>query len=227
MTKINKKSKGFQVKEKMGIDPDDSISLEMIKKFSQDKKELKGFTIFKDETGLKFFPENFTNPWWRDESNRQEDGILCYQIVEDMKNIVMNLTEINKNGERKGKYKGFCTSIAPNPKSSQGSFKAKYQKALINELKKSKNELLKFKDEKTLLYVCIYLRLEKYEKYDLDNFLKAIVDSLKPFIGDDKNIVTLIAEKKILHGYHTADLDFLEQIFILITEPSAKADLLK
>ena len=42
------------------------------------------------------------------------------------------------------------------------------------------------------------------------------------FIGDDKNILSIIAEKKILDNYPKEDLDFLEQIFITIIEPPLK-----
>ena len=55
-----------------------------------------------------------------------------------MMNITLNLTEINDEGKRVGKYKAFSRTLSPNPKSSQGSYRTKYKESLISDLERSK-----------------------------------------------------------------------------------------
>ena len=194
---------------------------------SGEQKKLKGITIEIRKTSVKFIPEDKTYPWWREQLDRNKEGILCPQIMQDMQRIASNLTVDNEEGQRIGKYNFFITNLSPNPKSSQGRHKVAYREALVSKLQKRKDELLKFKDKKVLVYVGIYLRKKRFKTHDVDNFLKAIIDALKPFVGDDSKIVSILADKKELENYPTEDLDFLEQIFIVVTDPSARADILK
>jgi len=190
-------------------------------------KVLKGFTIKVSQQSVKFIPEDETYPWWREQLNRKKDGLICPQILKDMLKIGMNLSRENERGERVGKYNLFLTNLSPNPKSSQGKSKREYKEALISKLKKRSAELEKFKDKKILLYVAIYLRKERFESNDVDNFLKAIIDAIKEYTGDDSSVVSVLAVKKLLENYPEEDLDFLEQIFIAITDPQAGSDILR
>lgn len=50
---------------------------------------------------------------------------------------------------------------------------------------------------------------------------------MKIYTGDDKHVVSVYVDKKQLIGYEDADYDFIEQVLLVITDPNAKADLLK
>ncbi len=193
----------------------------------EEKKELRGTTIEITPNSVRFIPEEKTHPWWRDTLDRKKDGLVPVEAAQDLDLIAKNLSKPNETGQLVGKYNLFVTTLQANPKSSQGSDKIAYKNRLINELEKNRNNLVKFKDKEVLLYVLIYLRKERYEKNDVDNFLKGIIDAFKPFIGDDSKITTLIAEKRKLGNYQEADLDFLEQIMIVLTDPQARGDILK
>lgn len=145
---------------------------------------------------------------------------------QDIDRIVKNLTKDGPDGKRLGKYDVVLKTLPAKPKSSQGASKTEYQKTLIEQLKKSGEDFTKFRNKEILVYICVYLREEKYKTHDVDNFIKAIIDALKPFIGDDSGVVTVIAEKKPIRNYQEEDLDFLEQVFVVVTTPEAKADIL-
>lgn len=187
--------------------------------------KIKGITVEMREDNIKFIVEDKTYPWWRNQLHRQKDAILCPQILEHINKIGLDLTKVNEKGQRVGKYNAFMTNLKPNPKSSQGKMKKKYQKYLIEELKKSSDKLEKFRDKEVFLYIAVYLRPEKFDTYDLDNFLKAIIDSLNAFIGDDSRVVSILTDKIKLMDYPKEDLDFLEQVIIVIGDPKARSDI--
>lgn len=178
--------------------------------------EIKGITIEFHEKGIKFIPEDITDPWWRDHLNRSKDGILCPQILSHMHKILLNLTKVNDVGQRVGKYNIFMTNLQPNPKSSQGKMKTTYKDNLIERFEKSREKLEKFRDKEVFVYIAIFLRPKRYDSHDLDNFLKAIIDSLNEFIGDDSKVVSILTDKIKLIDYPKEDFDFLEQAFIVI-----------
>jgi Holliday junction resolvase RusA-like endonuclease len=180
------------------------------------KKEIKGFTIEVGNGVAKIIPEDKTNHWYRNVLDRQKDGILCPEILQDMYQTARKLDIVDEKGI--GKCNAFMVNLSPNPKSSQGRLKTEYKNALIEKLEKEKSKIIEFKDKKVKLHISIYLRKERFEKQDVDNFIKVIVDSLKPFIGDDKNIISVSAEKKELENYTQEDMDFLEQVVITIIE---------
>lgn len=193
----------------------------------KDETNLQGTTIRIENGTATFIPEDNTPSWWRSVLNRKTEGILCPQIIGDMNKIAINLSKLDEQGNRIGKYEVFSINLNPNPKSSQGAQKTKYRKRLVRELERKKKDLEKFRDKKILLYIAIYLREKRFKTWDVDNFVKAIMDALKEYVGDDSKVVTLIAEKKKLGPYPAADMDFLEQIFIVVTDPRAKADIFK
>lgn len=190
-------------------------------------KMLNGFTIEIRNDIIKFIPEENTEPWWRLGLDRQEDGFLFPEIANDIERIASNLTVTGEDGLKRGKYNLFMTNLTPNPKSSQGNMKAKYSAYLIKKLQSRAVDLKRFYDKKVLIYLAIYLRKERFETNDVDNFIKVTLDAIKTYTGDDRNVVSVIAEKKILEGYPVQDLDFIEQILLVITDPEAKADIMK
>ena len=175
---------------------------------------------------ITFIPEKDTSPWWRKKFDRQKDGLLIPEVVQDMQKILRNLTKPDEKGILRGKYNCIITNLIPNPKSSQGNLKTKYQKYLIKELKSKEKNLKKFYNKQVLVYLIIYLRKERFETHDVDNFTKAILDALKVYIGDDRNVISLIVDKKPLEGYAPIDLDFVEQVVLVVTDPEAKKDIL-
>ena len=189
--------------------------------------EIKGFTIEVRNNSIRFIPEDETYPWWRKHLDRQKDSILCPQILQHMQKIAFNLSEENDIGQRIGKYETFITNLPPIPKSSQGKKKTSYKNHLIKHLEKNSDKLNRFKDKDVLIYVAIYLRPKKFKTHDVDNFLKAIIDSLKGFIGDDNKVVSIFADKFQLINYPKEDFDFLEQVLIVITDPKARSEILK
>ena len=165
-------------------------------------KQIKTFTIEIRGKKARITPEDKFDPWWRMSQDRKTEGVTPNELLQDMDRIAMNLTTPSGDGTRIGKYPFDAFNVTPNPKSSQGHAKSSYRDALIGKLKKRERELLPFKNlDKLLVYIVVYLRKSRYEESDLDNFLKGIIDALKPFIGDDNKIVTLIAEKKLLEDY--------------------------
>lgn len=205
---------------------------------TEKERELKGIGIevhTSEKTGkitkMVFTPEGKANPWYRKSLDRNRDGVLCIEIRKDMSQLVHNLSKLNDKGQRVGKYKEASVINFPaNPKSGQGSGGTEYKERLIAHIKSEKYEkqLAVFKNEEKLVYVCVYLREKRFQQgNDVDNFLKPVLDALKVFIGDDTKNVLVIAEKKRLPNYPEADMDFLEQIVIVVTEPAARADILK
>lgn len=144
-----------------------------------------------------------------------------------MLRIAQNLTVPGADGRLIGKYNVFITNLPPNPSSSQGDRKAQYKQYLLDALDKKKTDLEKFKGKKVLVYLAVYLRRKRFETNDVDNFIKVILDALKVYIGDDKDVVSILTDKKILEGYPAQDLDFIEQVLLVITDPAAKSDLFK
>ncbi len=195
-------------------------------KLDDSKKELKEFKIEVDGKSIKISPEKSSH-WYRKVLNRETDSIMSDEILIDSLKIAYNLSEPDGTGFRKSKYNVFSFNLQANPKSSFGRSKQKYKAILLSEINRHSVELSKFKSKEVLVYMCIYLRPEKYRKNDVDNFVKIILDSLKEYIGDDRNVLCVIAEKKKLENYPDEDMDFLEQIVIYITDPSAKKDILK
>jgi len=189
--------------------------------------ELQGTTIEIRNGSITFSPEDKTYPWWRSRLDRETDGILCPQIMQRMYQIGINLSREDENGNRISKYDIFMVNLPPNPKSSQGNMKVRYQNHLIQYLQKNENDLLRFKNKPVFVYVAIYLREERFNTYDLDNFLKAILDALKQFIGDDSKITSISTDKYKLENYPKEDMDFLEQVIIVVTDPGARSDLFK
>ena len=194
---------------------------------SEEIVEVKGTTIEIRENSITFISEDKTHPWWRERLNREKDGILCPLILQKMQKLKSNLSRVNDGGQRVCKYNCFITNLPPNPKSSQGKMKVRYKKHLITCLKKNSKDLEKFKNKDVFVYIVIYLRPEKYNTYDVDNFLKAIIDSLKDFIGDDNKVVSILADKLRLENYPKEDLDFFEQVLLVVTNPRARLDILK
>ena len=144
-----------------------------------------------------------------------------------MDRIAFNLTKEGPAGKRMSKYDAYAINLSANPKSSQGKQKSEYKKIIISQLEKGRSALEKFKGREILVYIAVYIRKERYDTNDVDNFVKTIIDALKPYVGDDSKVVVIIAEKKLIGDYPIEDLDFLEQVLLVVTVPEAKIDLLK
>lgn len=193
------------------------------------------FAIFKmnNDTNITIRKEKGVNYSYRNYFDREKDAILLPIVSRDMGLLVGN-NMIEKDGEIVGKRDIFCSSCPITPKAF-GNMKPKkvkkkkvYIKLLDNFFLKHIKDLEKFKVKKELLvYVCFYLRESKFINNDLDNYIKALLDILKKFIGDDKKIVSLLVEKKGLMGIENIDADFFEQSIIFISTPDAKEDLFK
>jgi Holliday junction resolvase RusA-like endonuclease len=178
---------------------------------------------------IKFTPDNIgVDLNFAKHLDRVKDGILPPEIAEDMYKISLNLTREGSNGKRIGNYRLVVINLPANPKSSQKpKMRARYKKILIEQMLCHKNELVKFKGLKILVYIAIYLRIEKFESYDVDNFLKAIIDALKEYTGDDRDVVSVLAVKKNLEGYPENLYDFIEQTVVAVTTPDALSDISK
>lgn len=189
------------------------------------EKRINTFTIEIENSSIRITPESETIPWWRQAFDKQTQGILCPEIVADMERIAKNLSEVREDGVMIGKYGAFMTSLPPKPRSSQGKRRKDFRRYLIDSLKEHEQNLQKFKDKKVLIYIAVYLRKERFETNDTDNFIKAIIDAVKVYIGDDKNVLSILTEKRCLDGYPVLDLDFLEQTLLVIVEPEARKDI--
>jgi len=170
---------------------------------------------------------------YRNSFDREKDAILLPVVSRDM-GILMGNNAIEKDGKIVGKREVFCSScpITPktfgNMKSNKTKKKKRYMELLTDFFSKNSKDLEKFKEKKELfVYVCFYLREGKFINNDLDNYIKALLDVLKKFVGDDKKIVSLLVEKKGLMGVEDIDADFFEQSLIFISTPDAKEDLFK
>lgn len=198
-----------------------SYTIDIIQEGIDEHGRVKGKLIISEEKD--------SIPWHREKFDRKKDGLLVPEIMEDMNRISLNLCKINEKGERIGKYPAWMTNLSPNPKTSKGAKQeySSYLKEGINKGNKD-NELAKFIGREKLVYIIVYLRDKRYlSGNDVDNFAKLILDSLKPFIGDDDKITTLMVEKKLLSNYPKEDLDFIEQAVVVVTVPDAKKDLFK
>jgi len=194
-------------------------------------KIIKEIDIKPNDT-LMYKREEIQDLSYRIRLDRKKSGLFHKQVHDDMMKIVEQ-TSIN-NGTKfpKGKYLTWMKSIEPNPKTlqrrgGQSEQRKAYKETLEEYFKKSEKELEKFKDKKLLVYLCFYLRKERFETSDVDNYVKWFIDTFKEYIGDDKQVETLIAEKKQLYDdYSKEDLDFLETTIVYITEHSAIEDIL-
>lgn len=139
---------------------------------SDEKKKLNGMTIEVRNKSIKFIHEKNTEPWWRNALDRTKDGFLCPEIAEDIQKIATNLTVKCEDGLLRGKYNLFMTNLPPNPKSSQGNMKTDYMKHIKGYLHKKEVDLKKFYDKQIIVYLAIYLRPERFETNDVDNFIK-------------------------------------------------------
>ena len=178
---------------------------------------------------IKIIKEEKPNTWYRERFDRDKQGIICNEIARDMQWLTKNLTTTNEEGKLVGKYNIVMFNLQNKPKTLQrrGKNRSEYKKILIKEMKKRENDLLKFKDTFVLVYLCFYLRKEKFMTTDLDNYSKTVIDALKEFIGDDSKIVSLILEKKELGSYPKEDMDFVEQALLVLTDPKARTDIIR
>jgi len=184
---------------------------------------------------IKYWPEKEPDNSHRERLNREKDGLLHPQIAQDIIRIRDSVSYIGKEGNLLGKYNMFMFTLSPKPKTLQrkgGNEQSKqrniYKDYITEEFKKNRDALEKFKGLKIFVYLCFYLRKKKFEGTDLDNYPKLILDCLKPFSGDDSQIITLLLEKKQLYvDYHKADLDFIENTLIIVAEENARKDIFK
>jgi len=204
---------------------------------NEEKKKIPSFQIdvhMDKETGkpkkATISPEQKGTTWYRMQMDRKKDGLLTPEMIADIQKIGINLSKINEKRQYIGKYPNlFVANFPANPKSSKKS-KKEYSSHLKEHIVKKGwgKEFAKFHNKRVLIYIIIYLRESRYKNgNDVDNFAKSILDSLKEYIGDDSQVDILIIEKKLLSGYDEKDLDFLEQAIVAVTNPEAKADILK
>jgi Holliday junction resolvase RusA-like endonuclease len=151
-------------------------------------------------------------------------GRVGFGNISRRKSIPLNLILKNLN---------LFSTLQPKPRPFQKrggkrnkNWRNKYKEYLSEDISKNEKDLKKFKNKKVLLYLCFYLRKRNFEQSDIDNYVELIMDALKCYIGDDKNVVNLIVDKKMLYEeYDPSDLDFLENTLVLVSEPLAKKDI--
>jgi len=176
---------------------------------------------------IKFWQEKEPNNWHRKEFDRNKDGLVHTQIIQDIQKIIRKISYIEGNNTLKSKCLAEITTVAPKPKTQQSHSISKYKQLLKDHFQKHQQSLSRFKDKKLLVYICIYLRKERYEQSDVDNFIKPIIDALKEYFGDDNKVEAIIAEKKqLFEEYHQEDLDFLESSLVAILDIKARKNLL-
>ena len=164
----------------------------------ENKKKIPSYTIDmiqeKDDKGniknkiVSIKEEEDSNPWHREVFDRKRDGLLVKEIITDMNNIALNLTNINEKGERIAKYDLWMKNLPANPKTSKGA-RRKYISYLKEYLEKEHEveDLAKFINKEKFVYLIIYLGDKRYNSgNDSDNFAKTVLDALKLFIGDDE-----------------------------------------
>ncbi len=204
-----------------------------------EKKKIPSFTIDifppenvdgKIKQKVIITPEIEANTWYRNRLDRKKDGLVVQEVQDDIMRIGLNLSKRNEEGKWVGKYKKtWMAHLPPNPKSSKSAKKkySSYLKESINQQNKN-NELSNFVGEDKLVYIVVYLGDKRYNSgNDADNFAKVILDTLKPFMGDDSKVTLLIVEKRLVSGYPKEDTDFIEQAIVFVTLPEAREDILK
>lgn len=199
---------------------------------TEKKKELPSYTIGiapdksnKDLKIVSVTPEERTDYWYRQRLDREKDGLVPPEIMDDMLKIGKNLTYLDEEGNRRGRFNNWIGTLSPNPKPSELS-RSRYITLLRNHIMKKEydKDLLKFKNKDVLVYIVVYLGKKRYSSgNDVDNIAKPVLDALKLFIGDDAHVVTLIVEKKCLPDYPKEDLNFIEQVVACVTDTRAKA----
>jgi len=183
---------------------------------------------------VKIEREKKSNGWYRQRLDRNKDGLLHPQIMQDLARFVKGLAQDNEDGKYIAKYDwwGYTIPVKPKTLQKRGDKRQRkrrniYKQYLIEEIEKHKEGLEELFGKKVIIYLCFYLRRSKYEQSDLDNYAKLILDSIKSYIGDDSQITTLLMDKKLLYQhYDDADLDFLENTLIIVADEKAKKDLL-
>lgn len=176
---------------------------------------------------VKMMVEKKPDYWYRKMFDRNRDALLHEQVAQDTKKILDKLSYTDEDGNLKAKYLTEIMTVSPKPKTQQSKSASKYKQFIKEQMKKRKMNLAKFKDKKLLVYICVYLRKERYEQADADNFAKPIIDGMKEFFGDDNQIQTIITKKKMLdEKYDKEDLDFLEGSLVMITDISAEEKIL-
>lgn len=190
-------------------------------------KELRSFTLEVRASSVRFIPESKPDYSHRTRLNRDTDAIVFPEIAQRAWNIAKSTSRIDALGRMVGKYNIFIGTLPPKPKSSQGTERAIYKERLIKVLREKEQDLLKFKDREIFIYIAVYLRPRKFKRYDTDNFPKAIVDAVKVFTGDDNKAISVFTDKIQLENYPQPDLDFLEQVLLVVADPAAKLDVIK
>ncbi len=173
--------------------------------------------------------EDKPNNWHRKEFNRFTGNIAHPQIIQDINRIGKNIIALHPNGIN---FISFILTPRPMPlqkgDSKQAEYRKLYRERLDEAIKKNEKNLKKFKGKKLFIYLCFYLRKVKYENTDVHNYHDLIIDAFRPYIGDDKQIISLHLDKKQLsEKYPKEDLDFLENTLVIIVEIKHKNDLLK
>ena len=77
-----------------------------------------------------------------------------------------------------------------------------------------------------ILYFIAYLHQKNYERMDVGNIPYHFCNTLEKFMGDDKNIQILIAEKKEV-AYKDIEPGICEEFLIFLTHASYKKYLFK
>ena len=202
----------------------DEIKVKKVKLTMRNRKTGEETELVNAENAIiKMMREKEPDYSHRTRFDKNKDALLHPQIGQDVKKIMDKFSYTDKNGFLKGKYLIEIMSVSPKPKTQQSKSVSKYKKLLKEELIKRRNNLAKFKNKKLLIYICIYLRKERYEQSDVDNFIKPLIDGLKEYFGDDNKVQTVIAEKKQLdERYDEQDFDFLECSLVAITDFKAR-----
>lgn len=176
---------------------------------------------------VKMMVEKKPDYWYRKIFDRNRDALLHKQVAQDTKKILDKLSYTDEKGNLKAKYLTEVMTVSPKPKTQQSKSASKYKQLIREQMEKRKTNLAKFKDKKLLVFICVYLRKERYEQSDVDNFAKPIIDGMKEYFGDDNKVQTVIIKKKMLdEKYDKEDLDFLEGSLIMITDINAEETIL-
>ena len=177
-----------------------------------------------DDGVIKMKREKECDFSYRYRFDKNRDSIMHKQIAKDAERFINKLSYTDEGGCLKAKYLVEIMLVSPKPKTQQSKSSPKYKKLIKEQIEKRKKNLAKFKNKKLLVYICVYLRKERYEQSDVDNFTKPIIDGMKEYFGDDNIVQTVIVEKKMLdEQYDEKDLDFLECSLVVITEYGAKS----
>jgi Holliday junction resolvase RusA-like endonuclease len=150
---------------------------------------------------------------------RKSDALLNFNVMKKSSLIANNILDSDFN----------MMTLPPVPKSSQNNkIKKSYQRQLDEFFKKKGKgqKLEKFrKYKKVLVYLCIFV--DSTNKIDVDNYPKAVLDSLKEYIGDDEKVTTLIIEKEIIEIKDDFFRDYYQQTLLVVGEEKIKEHILK